>query len=401
MESDAIKTVNEVLDSSLDEVDDIDWEEFPLFAPSGIEIPKLTPEEASQKSSAFGALSHLIHDQETPEEQAELLRDKANRAFRRGDRTRLLEAVSLYTQALDCNPTQIQVLSSTYNNRAAAHLKLGNYRYAADDATKVLEYEPDNIKALYRKSMALVSLEKPAEALDCIEIALKGVDIGGNAEQRALVKLRETALKKKLEFEARERARMNRERELATSQTRWAARLFERNVVLGRNLFAQQRQMMSSRYPKLGDDNQSIIWPVLIVYPEELSQEDQQHTEFIEDWHETTAIKFQIARLFGADADLSALEVLYRQKWTSLAPFEWYTPEAENTAEYQNGLIQKFGLVEHDELYVGSVKGPDDVGDWVSVDMSSSLQSAISRKDYIVPGFPVLYVVPRGFRPKR
>lgn len=67
-------------------MDDL-WEEFPLFAPEGAEIPKVGDGESAENvSSAMGALSHLLYDEETPEEISELLRDNGNRLFRQGKR---------------------------------------------------------------------------------------------------------------------------------------------------------------------------------------------------------------------------------------------------------------------------------------------------------------------------
>lgn len=41
-------------------------------------------------------------------------------------------------------------LSTALNNRAAAHLKLGNYGYALSDALKAGQLAPLNVKAHYR-----------------------------------------------------------------------------------------------------------------------------------------------------------------------------------------------------------------------------------------------------------
>lgn len=61
------------------------WEDCPLFAPVGAALPKI---EQGQKdvSSAVGALSHMLYDEESPIEKSELLRDEGNRHFRRGKR---------------------------------------------------------------------------------------------------------------------------------------------------------------------------------------------------------------------------------------------------------------------------------------------------------------------------
>ncbi len=63
------------------------WEDFPLFAPEGVEIPKVAGGASAEHiSPALGALSHLLYDEETPEEISEYLRDSGNRLFRRGAR---------------------------------------------------------------------------------------------------------------------------------------------------------------------------------------------------------------------------------------------------------------------------------------------------------------------------
>lgn len=63
-----------------------EWEDFPLFAPQDATIPKLDECQSAQVSSAVGALSHLLYDEETPLEASELLRDEGNRHFKRGRR---------------------------------------------------------------------------------------------------------------------------------------------------------------------------------------------------------------------------------------------------------------------------------------------------------------------------
>lgn len=61
-----------------------EWEDFPLFAPPGTEIPRLEEDSSEGVSNAIGALSHLLYDEETPQEASELLRDEGNRHFKCG-----------------------------------------------------------------------------------------------------------------------------------------------------------------------------------------------------------------------------------------------------------------------------------------------------------------------------
>lgn len=61
----------------------LDWSEFPLFAPPGSQIPVVSGNQNENASPALTALSHLLHDEETPEEASDLLRDQGNRHFKR------------------------------------------------------------------------------------------------------------------------------------------------------------------------------------------------------------------------------------------------------------------------------------------------------------------------------
>lgn len=68
--------------------DAMEWADIPLFAPPGAKIPDLSQVPDDEvPSPALGALSHLLHDEETPEEASDLLRDEGNRYFKqRGKR---------------------------------------------------------------------------------------------------------------------------------------------------------------------------------------------------------------------------------------------------------------------------------------------------------------------------
>ena len=79
--------------------------------------------------------------------QYELWKSRGNDYFKSGD----------FTKAIDCYAECIKIdatLAFAYNNRAFCHLKLSNYIPAIADASKVLEIEPDNTKALYRRAQA-------------------------------------------------------------------------------------------------------------------------------------------------------------------------------------------------------------------------------------------------------
>ncbi|XP_031676959.1 sperm-associated antigen 1 [Oncorhynchus kisutch] len=74
-------------------------------------------------------------------------KDKGNEAFKANDYE---EAVVYYTRSLSVVPTV-----AGYNNRAQSEIKLQHWHNALNDCQKVLEMEPDNMKALLRRATVL------------------------------------------------------------------------------------------------------------------------------------------------------------------------------------------------------------------------------------------------------
>lgn len=78
---------------------------------------------------------------------AEEAKAAGNKAFAEGEYEK---AVKHYDAALRIDGSLVPAL----NNRAMAHLKMGNNSSAQDDATSVLELQPGNVKAMLRRAAA-------------------------------------------------------------------------------------------------------------------------------------------------------------------------------------------------------------------------------------------------------
>lgn len=87
-------------------------------------------------------------------------KERGNDAFKMGDWT---NAVEEYTKAIKYGKEHKQ-LATFYKNRAAAYLKLEKYELAARDCDKSLELEPNEPKALFRRSQAREELGRFEEA---------------------------------------------------------------------------------------------------------------------------------------------------------------------------------------------------------------------------------------------
>jgi tetratricopeptide (TPR) repeat protein len=89
----------------------------------------------------------------------ELWKSRGNDYVKGGD---FSKAVECYNQCVSIDSS----VSFAYNNRAHCHLKLNMPTQAAADATAVLRLEPQNVKALYRRAQARISLEQFEAAHD-------------------------------------------------------------------------------------------------------------------------------------------------------------------------------------------------------------------------------------------
>merc|ERR1711881_54869 len=94
---------------------------------------------------------------------AERAKEEGNALFRKG----LFEpAIEKYAEALGhCEEPEGSLALSIRNNRAACHHQLSDFGAVIKDTNFVLEREPNNIKALAQRMLALEPLERYEQAL--------------------------------------------------------------------------------------------------------------------------------------------------------------------------------------------------------------------------------------------
>ena len=69
-----------------------------------------------------------------------------------------------------------------YNNRAACYKQLSNFDGTIEDSTAVLEYKPDDVKALMRRAQAYEACERYKSALqDVRQVLSYGLEATGKA----------------------------------------------------------------------------------------------------------------------------------------------------------------------------------------------------------------------------
>lgn len=142
--------------------------------------PKVDP-IVPENDPAFKAMEMDINkraaDRKTEGKIAESYKDKGNKAMAEGDYNKAWE---MYTFGLDHKKD----LKALWTNRALASIKMGKFKGAVKDCTRILEYsecfedgyeesKKFNVKAFYRRAIAQRERKNYKEALEDCDEALK------------------------------------------------------------------------------------------------------------------------------------------------------------------------------------------------------------------------------------
>ena len=114
-------------------------------------------------------------------------KEDGNERFKSG---RHEEAIPFYTKgigALAADERGSKLELALYNNRAACYQQISNHQAMVQDASHVLEHDPDNQKALLRRALGFEALERYRSALQDIRHLLQqnpNVPIANAAQHR-------------------------------------------------------------------------------------------------------------------------------------------------------------------------------------------------------------------------
>jgi serine/threonine-protein phosphatase 5 len=122
----------------------------------GIMTQQHVDSSSSESGTKLGIDSTDDHKCQTPENAEEkskaiTLKDKGNEELAKGH---YLEAIKLYSEALDLSPSDPIILS----NRALAYIKVENYGLALQDADLAIESDASYAKGYYRRASANFAL---------------------------------------------------------------------------------------------------------------------------------------------------------------------------------------------------------------------------------------------------
>ncbi|XP_046752518.1 DNA polymerase interacting tetratricopeptide repeat-containing, protein of 47 kDa isoform X1 [Diprion similis] len=255
---------------------------------------KKAPQVGDELSPLMEGLQQLKYDENenTPEELANNYKEDGNFNFKYKN-YRL--AIMGYTEGIRTKCKDDDLMAQLYNNRAAAHYMLQNYRSSLNDCKHALKLKPDYPKAWNRAANCCSQIKDYDQCITYCDQFLEK-----SPSDKVILNLRNEAVanKKKLERDKRRTdalaKKIEREEEtlLEIIQSRGV------NIELGSGKRHLQLSDLEPCVPQIAQnrvhlvENGRLVWPVIILYPE------THQTDFIQEFHEDTRLITQLEELF-------------------------------------------------------------------------------------------------------
>ncbi|XP_063229739.1 tetratricopeptide repeat protein 4 [Bacillus rossius redtenbacheri] len=252
-----------------------EMEKHPFFMSSA-------PGENEPLSPLMEGLQQLKYDESenSPEELAEAYKMDGNFHFKI---RKYWLAIVAYTEGLRRKCSDDSLNAQLYNNRAAAHFFLKNYRSCLGDCRSALRLSPGYMKAKIRAAQCCLKLKMFDECTQlCGEILEAQPDCKDIQH-----------LKKKAIIDKRHEERDQRKQEWLHSKADEVDQMIlrkikDRGIMLNNNKLPEN---VSEGRVHLVDD--SLVWPVVFLYPE------HKTSDFIVSFHEDDTFLEHLEQMFG------------------------------------------------------------------------------------------------------
>ncbi|XP_026728194.1 tetratricopeptide repeat protein 4-like [Trichoplusia ni] len=257
---------------------------------------KTNPDGGEMSPLAEG-LAKLKYDPEenTPVELAGNYKEDGNFNFKHKN-YRL--AIMGYTEGIKQRCNDAELNASLYNNRAASHWHLKNYRSALFDSEKALTFNPNHAKARLRAAKSALEVAKYDT---CIEHCQKLLETSKDNEVQELL---QTAKKKKLLQERDQRKRERGKQRAEEQKDSLIKTIIERGIKISKcededdiDLSKLEPTLPGAQDSIVYVENGQLRWPVLILYPE------YQITDFLKACPEEVSLTAQLEQVFPAPWD--------------------------------------------------------------------------------------------------
>ncbi|KAI5630845.1 tetratricopeptide repeat protein 4 [Phthorimaea operculella] len=208
-------------------------------------------------------------------------------------------AILGYTEGIKVKCDDPELNASLYNNRAAAHWHLKNYRSALADSEKALTFNPDHSKARLRAAKCAFEIGKYDKCIEHCEKLLETQK--GDKEITGII----TAAKKKKMIQERDQRKKERSEQKSTEQKEDLIKAIKERKIRISKCEDEDDIDLAVLEPHLPNAQDSMVhikdgilyWPVLFLYPE------FQMTDFIKDCPENVPLKNQLEQVFPAPWD--------------------------------------------------------------------------------------------------
>ncbi|KAJ3344307.1 hypothetical protein HDU93_000097 [Gonapodya sp. JEL0774] len=212
------------------------------------------------------ALQEMLYEG-TPDEIAANFKEQGNEAFRLGKKG-YSDAVSFYSKGIAANPTDAELVSTLYANRAAVNLELGNFRSTLGDCAKAIKANAKNVKAYYRAAKASLALDHVDDALDA---AKRGLQL--DPSNQPLETLNNAIVSKKEELLLAKARHAERERAERVHQELLERTIRDRGIVVRESPSrSSSTNLPSAELPRPTIDTTTkpatLHFPILLLYPE-------------------------------------------------------------------------------------------------------------------------------------
>ncbi|KYN13456.1 Tetratricopeptide repeat protein 4 [Trachymyrmex cornetzi] len=204
-------------------------------------------------------------------------------------------AILSYTTGIKTKCKDDDLMAQLYNNRAAAHFMLQNYRSCLNDCKLALKFKPQYPKALSRAATCSFHIKNYDQCIDLCDQFLNQ-----SPTDKTILKLRSDSIIAKERLQRDKRKQEREEKKSDKEDEKLLETISRKGINLEltndkqklelRDLEPQVPQIAQSRVHF--DEKDKLVWPVMILYPE------TQQTDFIQNFHEDTLLIDQLIELF-------------------------------------------------------------------------------------------------------
>ncbi|KAK7865061.1 hypothetical protein R5R35_007188 [Gryllus longicercus] len=251
-----------------------------------------SPSQDAELPPLLEGIQQLKYDEEenTPEELAATYKEDGNFNFKC---KKYRVAVISYTEGIRQNCNNKDLNAQLYNNRAASHFFLKNYRSCLRDCQEALKLKKPYVKAQTRLAQCFLFLHLHDDCIQACDDILMD-----SPSDKEILDLRNKAVNSKKVQEREKRKLAAAQRKDEVNEKALLKALQDRNIQIYKkgaekwSLKDLEPQSPEAIHSKVHLENNRLVWPVIFLYPE------YQTTDFIQEFSEDSTFEDQLNVMF-------------------------------------------------------------------------------------------------------